>query len=218
MPIHDTDPERRNLVITSLCFIIFIFADGQIASSEVKLQIINVSFNSPTVLVIFAWIFLLWFALRFWILNSDKFVPAFREELKGLHTNKAVILYVTHKLKRQYQKPQGISISYITYDGSSVNIFVYEILKGTWEDGKLTTHQKTLLPLLRVEGILGFIMLCWLCLNLMIKKPSFGNLIMPIILFVIAVLAGLYDLLLQKGVIVAMRLIIHSFTNSIYLP
>ena len=41
---QDSNPERRNLTVLSLCIIIFYLAGGAFLSNEVRLQVINVKF------------------------------------------------------------------------------------------------------------------------------------------------------------------------------
>lgn len=63
MPMQDSDPERRNLVLTSLSFIVFYLAGGHITENILKLQIVNISFKNTYVLIVTAWIMIVWFAL-----------------------------------------------------------------------------------------------------------------------------------------------------------
>ena len=65
MPIQDSEAERRNLIVTSLCFIAYNLGGGNFTSNEVRLQVINVSFTDPIFLGFLAWMGLFWFAYRF---------------------------------------------------------------------------------------------------------------------------------------------------------
>ena len=49
MPLADNDPSRRNLMVTSLAFIAYFWADGCFTDSTVRLQVVNVSFDKPDV-------------------------------------------------------------------------------------------------------------------------------------------------------------------------
>lgn len=66
MAIHDSDPERRNLVVTSLAFIVYYLAGGYITDNNVRMQIVNITFDNKAVLAVFVWVMLLWFAWRYW--------------------------------------------------------------------------------------------------------------------------------------------------------
>lgn len=66
MPINDSSPERRNLVLTSLAFILFYAAGGSFHDEEIKLLVVNLQFSKPEILAIFVWVLLFWFALRFY--------------------------------------------------------------------------------------------------------------------------------------------------------
>lgn len=66
MPISDSNPERRNLVLISLAFILFYAAGGSFDGEKITLLVVNLQFSRPEVLTIFVWVFLFWFALRFY--------------------------------------------------------------------------------------------------------------------------------------------------------
>jgi len=64
-------PIRKNLVLTSICIIVFYSAGGTfIADSSdglaIRLQVINVAFENRLVLACFAWGMLVFFAFQFW--------------------------------------------------------------------------------------------------------------------------------------------------------
>lgn len=71
MPISDSNPHRRNLLVTSLSFILFHAAGGAIQDGKIQLLVANVTFTRPHVVSIAAWILLIWFFIRFW--NETKF-------------------------------------------------------------------------------------------------------------------------------------------------
>ncbi|WP_303902903.1 hypothetical protein [Thiohalomonas denitrificans] len=66
MPISDSSPERRNLVLISVAFILFYAAGGSFDGGEIKLLVVNLQFSKPEILTISAWVLLFWFALRFY--------------------------------------------------------------------------------------------------------------------------------------------------------
>ena len=73
MPVSDNNPERRNLTVTSLCFSAYFLAGGHFQDAVVKLQVVNVEFEKPFVLVFMAWAMLFWFALRYWQTSQGEF-------------------------------------------------------------------------------------------------------------------------------------------------
>ncbi|WP_417521897.1 hypothetical protein [Marinobacter sp.] len=70
MPISDSSPERRNLVVVSVAFILFYLAEGSVSGNSLRLFFVNIEFNEPVVLAYGAWVFLFWFGLRFWQKNG----------------------------------------------------------------------------------------------------------------------------------------------------
>lgn len=66
MPISDSSPERRNLILISLAFILYYAAGGRFHGGEIRFFVVNLQFSKPAVLGMFAWVLLFWFALRFY--------------------------------------------------------------------------------------------------------------------------------------------------------
>lgn len=59
---------RRNLILTSLAFLLYFLAGGHIYGEEaqIRLSIVNVGISRPWVLGVFAHLALFWFAFRYW--------------------------------------------------------------------------------------------------------------------------------------------------------
>mgnify|MGYP001165508359 CR=1 FL=1 len=83
MAIKDALPERRNLVVTAFCVIVFYAAGGFITEPTVRLAVVNVSFRHPEVLAGFVWGLLVWFQVRFWQSTRSKFGERFKQEIRG---------------------------------------------------------------------------------------------------------------------------------------
>lgn len=90
MTVHDSSPERRNLNILSISVILFYLADGKVEGSSLTMNMMNVSFGNTDMLRYSVVVFLLWFLFRYWVVNKDKFISDFTEEL---HQTKIVGLY-----------------------------------------------------------------------------------------------------------------------------
>lgn len=66
MPINDTDPHRRNLVVISLCYFLIAIGEGRIEDGKpITLPMVNVDFGDPGALAWCAWIMLCWFGYRY---------------------------------------------------------------------------------------------------------------------------------------------------------
>ncbi|MGF2736703.1 hypothetical protein [Marinobacter sp. DUT-1] len=83
MAINDALPERRNLVVTAFCVIVFYAAEGFVTDPTVRLAVVNVSFKHPEVLAGFVWGLLVWFQIRFWQSTRFKFGERFKQEIRG---------------------------------------------------------------------------------------------------------------------------------------
>lgn len=81
MPINDNNPERKNLVILGISIILFYLADGHISDQVIRLQVINVTFKNPSILVNFIWILLIWFIYRYWLIWQKTWKKPFAGEL-----------------------------------------------------------------------------------------------------------------------------------------
>jgi hypothetical protein len=69
MAIQDSNPERRNLLVLSLCFIVFFLGGGAFSKGEVRLQVITVTFSRPEILSLIIWLLLFWFLYRYWVIS-----------------------------------------------------------------------------------------------------------------------------------------------------
>lgn len=95
---HDNNPDRRNLIMLSLSIIIFYLGGGTLTdnSETVKLQLINVTFQNPQILVYFVWIMLFWFAYRYWLLNRDSWQREYNDEMPRIYSTKLSSYFQKH--------------------------------------------------------------------------------------------------------------------------
>jgi hypothetical protein len=98
MAIQDSDPERRNLMVISMAFIVYFYAGGSLTESEVRLQVINVSFSNPKVLAAIGWGLLFWFFYRYWQKHSSSFTNGFNNEIYKYYNKGYFSKYVSKKL------------------------------------------------------------------------------------------------------------------------
>lgn len=86
MSLEDSNPHRRNLVVTACAFIVYFMADGQFADDKtISLSILSLKFHDTFWLGFFAWLALFYFMYRFY-LDS-------KEGLKGFWSNYNYILH-----------------------------------------------------------------------------------------------------------------------------
>jgi hypothetical protein len=90
MTYSDSNHERRNLVLTSLAFIVYYVAGGKFIGDELKLGIVNIGFEFPERLSYFAVVTLIWFGIRFWQETHgwSGFIAALEEEKFSIKKSK----------------------------------------------------------------------------------------------------------------------------------
>lgn len=103
MAVEDSNPERRNLLVTSLGFIAYYYGGGNFASNDLELELIHIHFNKSRFLAELAWTMLFWFLFRYWQTTRGKFTQAFQGEMSR-HYN---IELVRNYIERRYVRKAG---------------------------------------------------------------------------------------------------------------
>ena len=195
MPISDTNVERRNLVVSSLCFILFYIGDGQIDNNEIRLQIINVKFLQPCVLAYFAWGMLGWFLLRYWQINKGQIKNYWHKEIKPMSNSAISIWYLKKRIQKPYREPDGFFPSDILTTSQGLKIQVADVVGGhRHENGNWINFSAGNTRNVNVDGFYGGIFKVYSFVVLAIKKPGFGSYIIPYILCYFAFFLGLVNL------------------------
>lgn len=136
MAIQDSDPERRNLMVTSIAFIAFYYGGGSFPDSTVRLQVINAHFSKPAVLCVIAWLSFLWFIYRYWQTHNGNFTKLFKREFTLWSGKKYIRNYINTKIN------QNIS------SDSDEGYHVREIL---WQKGRVVARLQYALNVSRNE-------------------------------------------------------------------
>jgi len=103
MPFHDFNPQKRNLIVVSLCFIIFFYGGGAFVGSEsegvvVKLSVINATFHDTEFLKYGAWVLLLWLGYQYYLSRELSVSQVFFETLLDEYNSKNKIDYVVQTI------------------------------------------------------------------------------------------------------------------------
>jgi len=196
MPIADNNPERRNLMVTSLAFIIYFLGDGHFENGNVKIQAINITFDNLYVLTISSWVLLLWFYWRYSQKHKHVFLGQIQTEVKAEKSNPILIAYLKKKTKKPYLDEKGFLVSKITPS------------KGKWSaqiamvDGGKRGENKQWIEYRAIDSSTFNINWAWLGivkLSILIatfyKQPAFGSYFIPPVLFYIACILGLVELI-----------------------
>ena len=107
MALQDSNPERRNLSVLALSIIIFYLADGEFTESTVRLQVINVQFSNPQILVFFVWGLLGWSMFRYWLIHQGEWKKDFYAELSYVPN-----FFYNNYLTRRFKLTDDFSRSY----------------------------------------------------------------------------------------------------------
>lgn len=82
MQFDDSDPHRRNLVVTCLGFMLYFLAEGQLAEGDhLQLSFVNIEFTRPEVIGGMAIVMLFWFVFRY-IQKCPSFTEHFSADLQ----------------------------------------------------------------------------------------------------------------------------------------
>lgn len=201
MVIHDSDPERRNLVVASLAFIIFFYAGGSFPESSVRLQVINANFTKPEVLSYIAWCIFGWFIYRYWLTHRGNFASGFANELNEWRIKRYITNYI-NKYFGQELRPNVSTSEYLaTSMGWSsgkvvvtcsyqsvrrdINGKVSVVSSQSDNNGKPTKY-------IKLTSLKGWVLATRATFGCILSKPSFSNYLVPYILAVIAIVGAIY--------------------------
>ena len=106
--MEDSNPERRNLIVTSLAITVFIVAGGHF-NGEVQLQVINAKFYRQSALVWFVWLAFIWFWYRYWLKNRTEFSKKFNEEIKRFLNDDRLVEIIKESLLSEAAVQQVIA-------------------------------------------------------------------------------------------------------------
>ena len=187
MAINDTSPERRNLILMSLAFIVFYAGDGSFNDGIVKFMLINVTFSKPYVLAYFSWLILFWFCLRYWQKSGFKFWQNLTSEITSSKISPSLTAFAKQKAREQLK---GSAITdnesnKIEVQGWSFDKFYLIILCNFKTKTNVGVHQE----MVTINGLKGVLLTSKKILVHSIKDNAFSEELMPYVLFCLAISA-----------------------------
>lgn len=198
MAMQDNDPERRNLLVTSICVALYYMAGGAIEGPTVRLQVINVTFERPEILALAIWVALIWFAYRYWVTHRGSIRRGLEAEISWLSNDWILKSYVG----RQRGEPvvsdgeNGQHISHIGIERSGMAAVV-RVANDVRRDGTtgriksakggLDHANRSRVPL---RGYIGRLVSVWLLLRCFQAYPTFSSYVVPWLFFALAVGLG----------------------------
>ncbi|WP_415905392.1 hypothetical protein ACMXYW_04645 [Neptuniibacter sp. QD48_55] len=199
MAIQDSDSERRNFMVTSMAFIIYFYAGGSFAESEIRLQVINVTFNEPKILAAIAWILHFWFFYRYWQKHSSSFLDGFENEIYNYYKKNYLSAYASKKLGQSIIKDEdeGYHIHGMVREDGKFGIkycYASSVVRDqrtgkiiSWSNRKDDDKGEIFL-----DDFEGHCLRFWTYTECCFRYPSFANYIVPYILFFIALCGPVY--------------------------
>lgn len=122
MNIEDSSPERKNLIICSLGFILFFYGDAEIIDQTIKLPILNVEFNNMGFLCFFVWGALFWFLYRYTLTNKLDFIRKIKHEFLLCRSDPRLIEYLKDQIQTKHGPINNLQTQSLLW--SSLNIVV----------------------------------------------------------------------------------------------
>lgn len=196
MAVEDSQPERRNLVITSLSIIVFYLAGGQFTDNTVNLQVVNIRFEKTEVLAGFVWLMLLWFAFRYKQRNVGHSLFAVNDSLTTFQ-NSRLLMYCLKKklsLSKDTEARSKLFIDDLNFTfGSDLNIcysrIEYSDCSMDCDTGKFVVEKEYIL----IDSLCGFVCKPIFVFRMMIFDYDVTSRVVPYLLFLLAIFLGVYD-------------------------
>jgi hypothetical protein len=189
--IQEASPERKNLTVTSLGFILFFLGEGELDAETIKFQLVNISFKNPEVLSCFLWLMLIWFFWRYFLKFRGTFEEESRLELKKHSCNFLTRNYVKFKKKLKYKKPHGFSEVYLQ-ELNTIHLTIHQIIESRMSEvGNITLPRTSKIILLKVSFLPMQLFKFYTLFLMLVKEPTITNIYLPYLLFISAVLLGL---------------------------
>jgi len=198
MPFQDSDPERRNLMISSLGFILFFWGGGCLKDDSLKLPMLNIEFSRPGTIALFAWVALIWFLYRYWLKHSFGFWEQFSTELCEKKYIEKAIASVTQTEAGPFvpDTELGFHMNRIYWQWNGMHaecIYASKVTrnKDTHQIGVITGHDPSKNIEYRFDGLAGWKAALAITADCMFSRPSFSSYFIPYVLFATAVISGI---------------------------
>ncbi|NOI00904.1 hypothetical protein F0241_07245 [Vibrio kanaloae] len=204
MAIQDSNAERRNLIMISMSLIVFFYSGGTFTDETIRLQVVNVHFSRPLVLVVIVWAVFFWSLYRYWLIHNGEFSSKFMAEIRQMKHDKVIMKYIERK--------QGIKfIEYPQTDGYVIDTIVFETgvlvpelsmaRNVQWSNDRSLQSYSFNKDLgfdrfIRFNSARGLLAQVLLLLKCAFSKKSFSEYLAPYLLALLAILGPIGDMLL----------------------
>lgn len=192
---HDTDPHRRNLSVLAFSFIVYYAAGGYFANDEVRIQVVNIKFNDPAILGVFAWGLLFWFLYRYWQTRRPRLRQIMIKEIEESNNQISIRWFIKNLPQHAEQKIKLIEVIELKFSARQI---IYKLVHVTEEKNLVYgsmysqehVQQPTVVP---ITGKRSRVLTAMLFIRAALTKPGFLSWLMPYVLFYIALFLGVYS-------------------------
>ncbi|HHF3026171.1 TPA: hypothetical protein ACPJ0Z_004472 [Vibrio diabolicus] len=204
MAIQDSNAERRNLIMISMSLIVFFYSGGTFTDETIRLQVVNVHFSRPLVLVVIVWAVFFWSLYRYWLIHNGEFSSKFMAEIRQMKNDRVILKYIERKqgIKFiEYPQTDGYVIDTIVFDNG---VLVPELSMAhnvKWSNDRSLQSYSFNKDLdfdrfIRFNSASGLLTQVLLLLKCAFSKKSFSDYLAPYLLALLAILGPIGDMLL----------------------
>lgn len=197
IPIQDSNAERRNLTVMSVCFLEYFLADGKLQDSVLKLPVVSVEFHRPTVIATMAWVALFWFVYRYWLGNKGKFKDEFTEEFRRWTLDSSIKMYLAKRIGEKLAEADealGWHIKNLEWSGLYLKanlLYAQNVTRShNHEIGSFSYPNGNSPRAIKIDDFTGLRVSLASVLRCFAVNPSFSSYIIPYTLFIAAVIGG----------------------------
>ena len=199
MAFQDSNPERRNLVVTSVAFIAYYYGGGELANNSISLPVVSIRFANTGFIAAMAWAALFWFLYRYWLLHSGEFVKNFASEVYSYHDKPYIERYAAKRTGRRYagdkdDSEEGVRLRSLVWGGGCLRApysYITNIRRNK-NTGAVESYTSATQGEIRFTDLHGWLIALVVTASCFFRKPSFSNYLMPYLVFVVAVFGLIY--------------------------
>lgn len=177
-------------MVLSSGIIFFYAANGKLSDNTLKLPLINLEFQNTSILVLFIWASLFYLCWRFWQELPITDLAHYRAELVRKPFNIPLRWYI----KKRTGLTHRIKDGFVVTDWNPIRFTVtYDTVRHITEDNNALISNNNVK--LKIYGIYGTLLKLFIIMYSVVRQSYFSEHFIPLILFFLACLFGLLDII-----------------------
>lgn len=186
MNIEDQSPERKNLMVTSIAFLIYYYGKAELDGNQISLPIMNIKLYNPAFLGYVAWFALLWFSYRFILSHGKDFYKQFPIEFRKYKNDPRLNQYM--KSKANYHASHIVDFKCTEIKWKPINICTLSEFRIRGNGGQVLRGERMLF-----DDFKGTVIGLRLTIKCFMQNPSFSQSLSPYLLAILAITAPLFN-------------------------